>query len=53
MVFQCWASIEDGGTTMKHHWVNVTCLLGNSLHTNVSQKIIAISSIENKGTGSA
>ena len=21
-VFQCWASVEDAGPTLKHHWVN-------------------------------
>ena len=20
MLFQCWASVEDGGSTLKHHW---------------------------------
>ena len=25
MVFQCWASVEDGGPTLKQHCVNVSC----------------------------
>ena len=29
MLFQCWASVEDGGPTLKQlKWVNVPCLLG-------------------------
>ena len=31
MLFQCWASVEDGGPTLKRHWVNVLCLLGYCL----------------------
>ena len=27
MLFQCWASVEDGGPTLKQHWVNTPCLL--------------------------
>ena len=23
MLFQCWASVEDGGPTLKQHWMNV------------------------------
>ena len=26
MLFQCWASVEDGGPTLKQHWVNPPCL---------------------------
>ena len=29
MLFQCWASVEDGGPALEQHWVNVLCLLGN------------------------
>ena len=28
MLFQCWASVGDGGPTLKQYWVNVSCLLG-------------------------
>ena len=28
MPFQCWASVEDGGPTVKRCWVNAACLLG-------------------------
>ena len=28
MLFQCWASVEDGGPTLKQHRVNDPCLLG-------------------------
>ena len=27
-LFQCWASVEDAGPTLKQHMVNVPCLLG-------------------------
>ena len=27
-LFQCWASVEDGGPTLKQDWVNAPCLLG-------------------------
>ena len=27
MLFQCWVSVEDGGPTIKQHWVNASCLL--------------------------
>ena len=27
MMLQCWASVEDGGPTIKHHCFNVSCLL--------------------------
>ena len=30
MLFQCWSSVEDGGPTLKQHWVNAPCLLGYS-----------------------
>ena len=23
MLFQCWASVADGGLTLKQHWINV------------------------------
>ena len=26
MLFKCRASVEDCGSTLKQHWVNVTCL---------------------------
>ena len=28
MLFQCWTSGEDGGSTLKQHWVNAPRLLG-------------------------
>ena len=28
MLFYCWASVEDGGPTLKQHWVNALCLMG-------------------------
>ena len=28
MLFQCWASVEDGGPTLKQQWLSVPCLLG-------------------------
>ena len=27
MLFQCWASVEDRGPTLKQHCVNTPCLL--------------------------
>ena len=27
MLVYSWASVEDGGLTVKQHWFNVTCLL--------------------------
>ena len=29
MLFQCWASIGDGGSALKQHYANVFCLLEN------------------------
>ena len=29
-VVQCWAGVTDGGQTLKQHWVNISCLLGNN-----------------------
>ena len=29
MIFQCRASVEDGGPTLKLHRVNASCLLGS------------------------
>ena len=33
MLFQCWASVEDGGPTLKQHWVNAPCLLDRERKT--------------------
>ena len=30
MLFWCWANVEDGGSTLKQHWFNVSCLLGKA-----------------------
>ena len=27
MLFYCWASVADAGSTIKQHWVNVSCFL--------------------------
>ena len=27
MLFQCWSRVEDCGSKLKQHWVNVMCLL--------------------------
>ena len=36
MLFQCWASVEDGGPSLKQHWVNSPYLQGScSLITGV------------------
>ena len=34
MLFQCWASVEDGRPTFKQHWVNVPCLPGRCFLQN-------------------
>ena len=31
--FQCWASVGDGGPTLKQHWVNDPCLIGSAQKT--------------------
>ena len=31
MLFQCWANVFDAGPTLKQHWVNASCLLGNGI----------------------
>ena len=36
MLFQCWASVEDGGPTLKQHRVNAPCLLGHDMVTSYS-----------------
>ena len=36
MLFQCWASVEDGGPTLKQHWVNSPCLQGQERIVQVS-----------------
>ena len=28
MLFQCWTNVEDGGPTLKQHWVNSPCFQG-------------------------
>ena len=28
MSFYCWADVGDGGSALKQHWVNASCLLG-------------------------
>ena len=38
MLFQCWAGVEDGGPTLKQHWVNASCLLGINCFTITSGK---------------
>ena len=38
MLFQCWASVEDGGPTLKQPWVNASCLLG---YNSIYQKIFS------------
>ena len=30
MLFRCWLSVEDDGPVLKQHWVNASCLLGES-----------------------
>ena len=35
MLFQCWASVEDGGPTLKQHWVNAPCLLGRDCPVSI------------------
>ena len=35
ILFQCSANVADGGPTLKEHWFNVSCLLGN-WHGNIA-----------------
>ena len=35
MLCQCWATVGDGGPTLKQHWVNASCLLGYTSFLNV------------------
>ena len=40
MLFQCLASFENGGPTLKQHWVNVWCMPGLNYtvnHTRLSK----------------
>ena len=30
MLYQCWASVVDGGPALEQHWVDVSCLLGRT-----------------------
>ena len=32
MLYQCWASVEDGGPTLKQHWANAPCFLKYDIH---------------------
>ena len=44
MPFQCCASVEDGGTTLKRHWVNATFdteSLSETVNTTHSRKMTA------------
>ena len=45
MLFQCWASVEDGGSTLKQNWVNASCLLvpGANPTKNLKIKVILTS----------
>ena len=29
-----WANVEDGGPTLKQHWLNASCLLGLRIQSN-------------------
>ena len=31
ILFLCWADVEDGGPTLKQHWLNLSCLLGGEV----------------------
>ena len=35
MLFQSWASVEDGGPTLKQHWVNARVCWGIVFVTRV------------------
>ena len=45
MLFQCWASVEDGEPTLKKHGVNFSCLLGSYV-TNVSKSTVYIINVQ-------
>ena len=39
MLFQCWPNVEDGGPTLKQHWVNVPYFLGYLLFNSSAAKV--------------
>ena len=39
MLFQCWASVEDGGPTLKQHWVNVPCFQGSIVYEHCDTSV--------------
>ena len=32
MLFQCWAIVKDGGSTLKQHWLSASSLLDAYVH---------------------
>ena len=38
MLFYCCTNVEDGGTLLKQHWFNVSCLLGNNIAIKMKRK---------------
>ena len=35
MLVQCWASVEENGTTLYQYWLNTSCLLGYIHYTQL------------------
>ena len=42
MLCYCWTDVQDGGPTLKQHWINVSCFLGTGF-LSTSQHIIVCS----------
>ena len=39
MLVQWWPIVYDAGPTLYQHWVNVSCLLGNSPHNSARKQL--------------
>ena len=52
MLFYCWASVRDAGPTIKRHWLNISCLLGEGVLTSrCSSAILCFSDPSTNSTG--
>ena len=40
MLFECWASVEDGGPAFNQHWFNVSFLFGRFRNENNNNLLI-------------
>ena len=49
MLFQFWASVEDGGPTLQQHWMNVSCLPGNARAVHTSTLLVGLQLMSHSG----